>query len=455
MQNDTSVPPTKVRNPAESRRVRLVGRQALRRITLDMRCHDCGREPTGEAVEFRQNEAGQVGLAGLASCGRIWLCPVCNAKVMARRAIEIGLVLAWAHAHGYQIIWGALTVRHNSFSDLTQMLELQRAAWRHVVSSKRWRTSSASTTIDHEHLEECPWDCERKRDTILLNIPGRVGYIRASEITIGVNGWHPHFHPLILWRGTREKAQAFADAVVRLWVKGVEDNGGEALIEGGQQLRVLGRDAEGYTELGNYVAKSTFDAAALSMEVVWSQNKVGWASKGRAARTQSHWSLLAKIALGAGSHIEEVDRWQQLEEAILGKRVAGVEDAKRPAHRMITWSRGLRKFAGIGDEVEDEVIAAEVIGTRDDSVCFITPEGWMHLRDEPEQLALLLGTLEQSGWKGLQILLDGLGVEYFTPDEMPTDDARENDYAQRRRQEFDQTEFRDVDELRDIYVNYV
>jgi len=403
MEQDSNTPPTTAERLAKSdvnRQARLVGRQALRRITLNLACHDCGRQTINSsgAVDVRRTSAGVVGFAGLASCGNIWLCPVCNAKVMARRSLEIGVALSWAQREGFNMLWGSLTVRHNAQSDLKQLLDLQRKAWRGVINSKFWKAANATETTEHVHTRVCGPQCDRKQSIILTNQPGRIGYIRASELTIGKNGWHPHFHPLIFWRGTRAAAQAFADKVVAEWVYQVERHGGEAREEGGQQLRVISSKVQ-FESIGDYVMKQTFDHSAIAMELVWSQNKTGWVTKGRAAKTEPHWSLLAKIALGPGSHIAEVDRWAQLEDGI-------------PFHRMISWSRGLREFAQLGTEVSDEEIVAEEVGTANDSVCFILPEGWVKLRDEPEQLALILSTLAASGWSGLRVLLDGLRVPY-------------------------------------------
>jgi len=367
-----------------------------------MRCYDCGREPNGQGVAIRQTDDA-VGFAGLVSCGRIWLCPVCNAKVMARRAVEIGAVLVWAESQGFHVIWGSLTCQHDRSSDLSALLEIQREAWRHVVQSRTWsKQNNATAMVAHSHDETCDHDCNRKKDTVLLSTPGRVGYIRASEITVSqAHGWHPHFHPLIFFRGTKRAAQAFAGEVVALWVDGVKSAGGFAQHHGAQQLRVI---TNAYEALSGYVTKSTYDAARLPLELVWSQGKT--ARRGRVAKTVPHWTLLAEVDLdlvdgGRGAGLEAPHLWSELEEAT-------------HLHRMIAWSRGLRTFAGLGDERTDEEIAEEEIGTADDTVALITPDGWRTIRDLPAVLALLLATLEVSGAPALRSLLDAHGVEYLT-----------------------------------------
>jgi hypothetical protein len=381
---------------ASARTVRLEGRAALRLVTNVERCHDCGWETLGSGVEFRKTAEGVVGLAGLVSCGRIWLCPVCNAKVMAKRAIEIGLALAWASTKDMHVIWGSLTVRHHASSDLRALISLQRRAWEGLVLSKNWRRKSATLTVSHVCDEVCPLDCTRQRDVIDSMSAGRVGYIRASEITIGVNGWHPHFHPMIIWRGTKESAQAFADWTTARWVEEVKILGGDANLDGGQQLRVLS-SAESFDALSGYVTKQTYDGTALALEMVWSQGKGARPGK-RVASTVPHWALLHDIDNGEYS---AVVRWEELETAVIG-------------HRMISWSRGLRSFAALGSETSDENIVAAELGTSEDSVCFLTTDGWQKLRDLPTVLGLMLSTLETDGWAGLRVLLDYYDVEYST-----------------------------------------
>lgn len=393
----------------------------------------------GGQVEARRTDEGVVGFAGLFTCGAVWLCPVCNSKIMAKRAIEIGLMLAWAQRHGLRVIWGSLTCRHTAASALRPLILMQREAWRAVVSAGFWRKSNATVRVDHTehtarcawvcafesdehtvHNDSCEWHCERKYETHLKvdqanrPVPGRVGYVRAAEITIGGNGWHPHFHPLILFRGTVEEAELYAAAVVDEWVVGVEAAGGEAIRDGGQQLKVL-QGVDVFEALTGYVTKATFEAAkGLALETVWSQGKSG---RGRAKETRSHWSLLVDIEQGLA---DEAQRWLELETATAG-------------HRMITWSRGLRDIAGVGTEDTDEDLAAREVGGKTDAVCIITARGWMVVKDAPEALAQMLDALEL-GWDAMRRVLEFYGVEYTTPEESQSmDDSANANYAADKR----------------------
>lgn len=379
----------------------------------------------GGNVTMRRTESvdggkALVGFAGVFTCGSVWICPVCNAKIMAKRGLEIGVMLAWAQRAGLQTIWGALTCRHNEFDSLKWLIDLQRDAWRQVSKSRAWRDWNATQRVDHvehsdrckwvckfdcvEHGDSCEWVCLRKYETIErvdadgIKVDGRVGYIRAAELNIGANGWHPHFHPIILVRGTVQEAQWYADDIVAEWVEAVEDMGGEARSQGANGLRVL-TDLEVFDALTGYVSKQTYNAQKLATEVVWSQGKTG---RGRAKETLPHWSLLHSIEQGL---VDEVDKWNELEEAMTGVR-------------MVTFSRGLRDFAGLNAEQDDEEVAAEEVGTKADTVVVISAEGWIQVRDRPDVLGLLLDALEEHGWDGLKELLDFFGIEYAVPDDL-------------------------------------
>ena len=379
-----------------SRSVRYLGRVALNRVSGVKRCRECGRVTIGPGglvgVRAIARLGGGItsGYAGLATCGRIWLCPVCNAKVMAYRAIEIGAVLSWAAASDREafVIWGSLTCWHKSGDRLDDLIRIQREAWREVMQSKLWISWAASQGGN------------------------RLGYIRASEITVGVNGWHPHFHPIIIVTGSRAAASWFAAAIRKLWIEAVGRAGGYASDNDSQKLSVLD-SFDAAVGVGGYVTKSQYSPQGLALEAVWSQSKSAPGRKPRVVGTLPHWSLLD--AAGQGLAVEALS-WWELEEATHG-------------HRMITWSRGLRKLAGLGEEVADDVLAAKEIGSIEDTVCVITPTGWRRVREVRGLQAGILDTLEQSGWLALRDRLDLHGVEWSSLDEAAPGFAGVHHYA--------------------------
>lgn len=421
-----------------NRTLRFEGRQALRSVTSNPRCKDCGYVSmlAGGNVGVRRTSAGVVGLAGLATCGAGWLCPVCNAKIMTARGVEIGAMLSWAEASGFHVLWGSLTSHHTTRSRLDGLLSVQLAAWRRVVSSKWWKNANAVDAVPHECVDKCVelsgFDeatgelvaCSRVNDYRLSTRSGRVGYVRAAEVTVGAKGWHPHFHPVVIFQGTPDEAKAYALTLTAKWVAMVNKLGGRAGTVGAQSIEVISH-GEGYRKLAGYVTKASYEPAKLALEIVWSQSKNGrrraWddvedkmedgSTVRRIGRTVSHWSLLAE----AGAGVEDaVVKWREFEKAISGRRV-------------VTWSRGLRQLAGLTDlEVADFDIAAAVVGVQEDTVCMITGRGWRVARQSATLVGLILDTLHASGWVGLRPLLDAYGVEWVSLEELARQDSDVN-----------------------------
>ena len=159
-------------------------------------------------------------------------------------------------------------------------------------------------------------------------------------------------------------------------------------------MKVLGPDVA-FEHIVGYVTKQTYSRSQrLALEAVWSQGK---RSRGRAHSTSPHWSILEEVAAG---DYAQISRWDELESAVHG-------------HRMITWSRGLRDFAGVGVEDSNEDLAAREVGSAEDTVCFITPEGWSKIRDKPAQLVGYLDLLRSRGWPAVRAQLEADGVQFF------------------------------------------
>lgn len=115
--------------------------------------------------------------AGLETCGSVWECPVCAAKISERRRAEILAAMTAHKAAGGDVLLLTLTNPHAFGDDLKVLIDGQRQAMRRFWGTK------ASTRL-----------CERI---------GLVGSIRALEVVDGTlnasgnNGWHPHFHILL------------------------------------------------------------------------------------------------------------------------------------------------------------------------------------------------------------------------------------------------------------------
>jgi hypothetical protein len=136
------------------------------------RQRNCGAVPVGDRVEIRIKD-GCAYYCGLETCGNVWLCPVCSAKIHHRRAAELRDALTTWEAQGHAASLVTITVPHDLTDPLARLLNAERDAWKHVTQGAAWQR--------------------------LKRRFGIAGHIIALEFTWGdENGWHPHNHVLVV-----------------------------------------------------------------------------------------------------------------------------------------------------------------------------------------------------------------------------------------------------------------
>jgi hypothetical protein len=161
-------------DPAGWRRGARMNLRALAAADPDtpMRQRNCGAVPVGDRVEIRIKD-GSAYYCGLETCGNVWLCPVCSAKIHHRRAAELREALTTWGAQGHAASLVTITVPHDLEDTLSKLVDAQRAAWKHITQGAAWQR--------------------------LKRRLGIAGHIIALEFTSGdENGWHPHYHVLLI-----------------------------------------------------------------------------------------------------------------------------------------------------------------------------------------------------------------------------------------------------------------
>lgn len=208
------------------------------------KCGYCafGSEVTLTATK-RPDGSTSGAISGVISCGNVWACPVCSARISAERRDEMNILLAWARSSGYAIVMATLTFRHNAGMPLQSSLDAFKRANKRLRQSKSWRKVEF------------------------------VGTVTATETTHGRNGWHVHQHVLMILPGSETDALAAVEGLADPWRAALEKEG----LNG----NVRAFDVQPATAAGDYVCK--FGAAE---EVALGHNK-----KGRGGRTP--WQLLA------------------------------------------------------------------------------------------------------------------------------------------------------------------
>lgn len=108
--------------------------------------------------------------SGLQTCSSVWHCPVCSQRISETRRDEMNRLLIWARDKGYTPIMLTLTASHSRDDELADQLERMKKAKKRLRQRREWR---------------------QLKDRI-------IGTVTATEVTHGRNGWHSHFHEILI-----------------------------------------------------------------------------------------------------------------------------------------------------------------------------------------------------------------------------------------------------------------
>lgn len=317
------------------------------------RARKCGfvRIAANVSVEL-EVETRRARYGGLMICGSLHVCPVCSANIRHRRMLEIeAAALRWLEQGGH-LVMVTLTTRHRMGMALADLWSMISKAWHATTSGRRGKA-----------------DKERW---------GVVGYVRATEVTYGLHGWHPHLHILLFVTGD---ADTVADEVRTQW---------------GERWRsyIAGRGWPAPT-LANGVVVSPVTGSEVGQYLAKCQDGLGgeWSpahelTRGdlKKSRGQSvtPFGLLERIAEGCPRSLAI---WREWEQASKGRRA-------------IEWSRGLRDLLEL-DEVTDQE-AAERNEYIAQLLYLLVPEEWEAVRMNDGADFELLMRAEQDGAEGVR-----------------------------------------------------
>lgn len=329
------------------------------------RVRKCGRVPgAGGDVWIRNNE-GVAHYAGLTTCGSIWACPVCSAKIRNHRAEEISTATAAWDRQGNEVYMATFTAPHDLGMKLKPLLSTIADGFRHVVAGRAWVKLKKQLRI--------------------------VGQIRSMEITHGEHGWHPHLHVLIYIDG-QLGALGLAQLVMHL-----RDRWADFITRAGyrpphEDHGVKVDRCTSATEAGLYIAK-TQDGRSVGNEIARGDLKQGR----RGGRVPFEVLDDFRWTGDAG----DLQLWHEYEQATKGRQC-------------ITWSKGLRALLlGGHEEKTDEEVAAEEIGGED--VAVIPGDTWRAVTRVPGLPAALLDACERAGLDGINELLGRFGLGAVAP----------------------------------------
>jgi len=355
MTRSTTVDPGTVARPEDRRRAeRHRARGWLWDNSKVRRLRACGRSVRSSAgVTIRASGAGadrSAGFGGLVTCGSVWACPECSAKIARERQADIRDALSRWHDRGGRVAMVTLTMRHHAHHRLSTCWDALAKSWGRVTSGRAWVSEQA------EHgtlMERTIKSGHRAGQTV---VESRVPIIRVVEVTHGPSGWHVHVHALLLIAADDDDVETGSadrlDARVKMlgaqmfqrWSAGLVAAGMPApSARHGVDAKLLRGDPS--AALGDYFVKATYGAAVETAR--------GDLKRARGANV-TPWALLVVLTDGSvpeGADLDSLDDpaavWAEWEQASRGRR-------------QIAWSPGLREFLGMSEEERtDEEVAAD------------------------------------------------------------------------------------------------
>lgn len=261
-------------------------------------------------VVVRSASRKRASFRNLMTCGRVWLCPVCAAKISEKRAAELQTaVTLWHRSYGF-VFLVTYTMSHRAGQPLKDTVDVIQAAFRSSTSGRAW--------------------------IAMVEKFGIAGSVRAIEVTHGDNGWHPHIHQLVFVYPMSDKlVREFETDMRAHWMHMLHKEGGDGI--GRKAFDVVRSEGAVY----DYIAKFGHPP----------ENK--------------HWTLereLAKAASKLGRK-EGKTPVQLLDLAGQGDERAAklwVEYAATMTRRQqLRWSPELRKLLKLEKEESDGEIAAQ------------------------------------------------------------------------------------------------
>jgi hypothetical protein len=346
-------------DPMETRVQRFILQAAARSLFPKSRLDKCLRLRTAhqDIQVWKSIEHKTTHYKGLQTCGSVWRCPVCSAKIAERRRVEILQAMEGHKAAGGCVNLLTLTCPHQVGDNLAELLAKQAKALNLFWS-------------------------DRVVKGILAEM-GTIGQIRALEVTHGRlsernNGWHPHYH-VLMFQGSgvdlmRFDAPQMGDWQVRLYLRWAARCKAAGL---GEPSYAHGLKLDDGSKAAKYVSKW-----GLEDEMTKGHTK-------KASQGETPFDFLRAI----------VQDKEDKQAAALFVEFAKTFEGKRQLH----WSKGLKKLYLVAEKTDD-ALAAE---TEDKArlLGMITLEQWRDVL-AVEGRAVVLQVASSGGWDAVVLYLE-------------------------------------------------
>lgn len=297
----------------------------------------------GETLGVYRVKSGESArLSGLNTCGSVWHCPVCAAKITEERRKELDRALtAWVKIGGGKVQLLTLTFPH-------QLYELDPATGENRpvgLADQMVKFAKALQTFKNSKVYQR-----------ILGDAGRAGSIRSLEATWGANGWHPHTHDLVFLKDDLTDSQVYE--LSTKWINALL-NWGLAGLSDVSNMRMLPGKGRGCIALtlqdgkyaADYIAKFGHDSAwGAASEITKPHSKIGKIGE---FGGEDHFTPFQILAWAENGDDKAAALFREFAEVFEGKR-------------MLSWSRGLRDKLQKLDSALVAELSNEEIAARDE-----------------------------------------------------------------------------------------
>lgn len=318
-------------------------------------------QPLVEGWKSTDEKKPRAHYRGLMTCGSVWVCPVCAAKISERRRVELQATIDAARAQGYNVIMATLTLQHSKKDKYSDIVNALVESWRRVRSGKGWQT--------------------------IKTLFGIRGIVTALEFTVSIdNGGHPHFHILMFLK--------------------CDDLDSEDL-----RYKILQRYDSALAKMSRYAS------AAHGVMVQTSDEHIGNYVSKYGRDEKSTWGLAQEMTKGSvksgglkgGEHYVP---FQLLDLYVMGNKQAGAmfvqfAEAFKGKHQLGGLSK-VRKMLGLDETMTDEEIAEANDQAAARFVSF-TDEQWRRIC-KSEHRGLALEVMSKSTYNEFRAYMRQIGV---------------------------------------------
>jgi hypothetical protein len=307
---------------------------------------------------YKSNNFNSVSVSNLQTCGSVWDCPVCAAKITERRRKEVNQAIDAHKLDGGSVSFVTRTVPHTKDDSLLDM----RNKFRKADSLMKGHSSYKS----------------------LVKRLGVIGSIKVYEVTVGeFNGWHLHVHEIFFHSkdapfdgdavSTNSDYAAFletfrAGLYARWKVDAVKAGFNEPSEEHGLQVQ-NGDFAADYFAKWGVESSSSWDASSELTKAHIKKSKKGF----------SPFDLLRCFRDTGDESLIPILR--EYSESMFGQR-------------QLIWSRGLKAHFGI-DDIDDEELVEELEDDAEE-IGVLSPDQWRFIAKNDLRAEFYLFSLE--GW---------------------------------------------------------